>query len=135
MLKTIGSIESTANSKENKGKYSGNNVDGNSMVDGGEVINQISPTKGKNQAKTTKFKILIKSKNCDFPPNFRNMEAGPGFFTSKARLAFYHLKQAFVKTLILHNFDLECYFRIETDAFGYAISRILSQLILDNLSR
>ena len=35
-----------------------------------------------------KSKNLIKSKNCDFLPNSRNIETGPGFFTPKTRLAF-----------------------------------------------
>ena len=36
----------------------------------------------------TKSKIMVKFKNHDFPPNFNNREAGTGFFTLKARLAF-----------------------------------------------
>ena len=84
MLKTIGSIGSAANTKETEGKVGGNNVVGNRMVDSGEATN---PTKEKNQAKTTKSKILVKSKNHDFP-KFRTKEAGTGFFTLKSRLAF-----------------------------------------------
>lgn len=32
-----------------------------------------------------------------------------GFFIFGVRLAFVKLKQAFIKTLIFHYFDLECY--------------------------
>ena len=51
------------------------------------------------------------------------------FPTLEAKLAFSRLRQAFTKALILHHFDLERYIRIETDASGYVIGDILSQLI------
>ena len=76
----------------------------------------------------TKFKILVKSKNHDFPPNSRNREAGMGFFTPKARLAFTQLRQPFVEAPILHYFNPECHIRIETNASSYTIGGVLSQL-------
>ena len=109
-----------------EGKADGNSVVGNSMVSGGEIINQINPTKGKNQTKITKSNILIKSKNRDFPHNSRNIKAGSGFFTPKARLVFTQLRQKFVEASIFYHFDLECHIWIEFDTFGYAIGRILS---------
>ena len=87
MLKTTKSIKSIAKPKKIKAK-----VDSKSMVGNYEVINQINFTKRKNQAKITKSKTLIKSKNYDFLPNFRNIKAGPGFFIPKARLAFIKLR-------------------------------------------
>ena len=48
MLKTIGSIRSTTNLKKTKGKVGGNNVVGNSMVDGDEATSQTNSTKRKN---------------------------------------------------------------------------------------
>ena len=57
------------------------------------------------------------------------------FFTPRARLAFTKLRQAFVKAPILYYFDLECHIRIETDASGYTIGGVLSQLTWDNLGR
>ena len=122
MLKTTGSIGSVASPKKSKG-----GVDGNSVVDvvgGSEVTNS---TKRKNPAKTTKSKILVKSKNHDFPKS-RPGEARMSFFIPKARLAFTQLRQVFVKAPILHHFDPESYIRIETDASGYAIGGVLSQL-------
>ena len=71
---------------------------------------------------------MVKFKSHDFPPNSRNREAGTGFFTPKTRLAFTQLRQTFVKAPILHHFDPESHILIETDASGYAISSILSQL-------
>ena len=83
MLNTRGGIGSAANPKETKSKVDGNSVVGN-IVGGDKAINL---TKGENQAKTTKSKILVKSKNHDFP-KFKTKRAGTSFFTPKARLAF-----------------------------------------------
>ena len=83
MLKTTESIWSAANPKETEGEVGSNSIVSD-MVDSGKATN---PIKGKNQAKTTKFKILVKSKNHDFP-KFRTEKAGTGFLTPKARLAF-----------------------------------------------
>ena len=123
MLKTIGNTGSEANPKKTKGGVGGNSMIGN-IVGGGEATN---PTKIKNSVKTTKSKILVKSKNHDFPKS-RPEEAGTGFLTPEARLAFTQLRQAFVEAPILHHFDPESHIRIETDASGYAIGGVLSQL-------
>ena len=58
----------------------------------------------------------------------------PTFLTSDTKEAFNQLKQAFTKAPILQYFDLECHIRIETDASGYAIGRVLSQLTSDHLT-
>ena len=128
MLKTRQSIGSAANPKKGKSKASSNSVIGNSMVDGVEAINQINSIKRKNQTKTTKSIILVKSKNHDFPLNFRNRKTRTDFFTPKARLVFTQLRQTFIKAPILYYFDLECHIRIKTDASGYAIGGVSSQL-------
>ena len=57
------------------------------------------------------------------------------FLISNARKAFIKLRQTFVKASILNHFDLECHIQIETDAFGYIIGRIFSQLTLDDLGQ
>ena len=119
MLKTISSTGSVANFEKTEGKF-----DGNSMVGGNEAIN---PTKEKNQAKTTKFKILVKSKNHDFPKS-RTKKARTSFFTPKARLAFILLRPSFIEAPILYYFDPESHIWIETNISGYAIGGILSQL-------
>ena len=64
---------------------------------------------------------------------FKNLNGAAGYLTLKPRLAFTQLKKTFIKALILQHFDLEYYNQIKTDASGYAISRVLSQLVLDNL--
>ena len=103
MLKTTRNTGSALNPKESESKVDGNNMVGDSIVGDDEATN---PTKRKNQAKTTKFKILIKSKNHDFPKS-RTEKVGTGFFTPKARLAFTQLRQVFIKALILHHFNPE----------------------------
>ena len=124
MLMTTRNIGSTANSERTEDEVGSKSMVGNSMVGGGKATN---PTKGKNQAKTTKSKILVKSKNHNFPMSMTK-EAGTGFFTPKARLAFTQLRQTFVEAPIFHHFDSKSHIRIETDASGYAIGGILSQL-------
>ena len=54
------------------------------------------------------------------------------FLPFEAKLVFLRLKQAFTEVSILYDFDPERYIRIEIDASGYAISGILSQLILES---
>ena len=119
MLKTTESTGSAANFKGTKGKVDGNSVIGNN-VGGGKAT---KPTKEKNQAKTTKFKILVKFKNHDFTKS-RTEQVRTGFFIPKARLAFTQLKQAFVEAPILHHFNPESHFWIETDASNYAIGGV-----------
>lgn len=51
------------------------------------------------------------------------------FLTPGARLAFIKLGQAFNTASILHHLDLNFYIQIETDALGYIINEIFSQLI------
>ena len=121
MLKTIGNTGSAANPKETEG-----GVDGDSVV--GDVVGSdeaTNPTKRKNPVKTTKSKILVKSKNHDFLKS-RPEKAGTGFLTLEARLAFTQLRQAFVEAPILYHFDPESHIWIETDVSGYAIGGVLS---------
>ena len=50
------------------------------------------------------------------------------FLNPEAKLAFLRLRQAFIKTSVLHHFNPERYIQIEINASGYAIGGILSQL-------
>ena len=63
----------------------------------------------------------------------KNLNGATGYLTPNARQAFIQLRQAFTKAPILRYFDPECHIWIETDASGYAIGGVLSQLI--NLGR
>ncbi len=57
------------------------------------------------------------------------------FFTSEVKKTFTKLRQTFIGAPILNHFDPKRYIQIETDAFYYTISRIFSQLTLDDLGR
>ena len=70
-------------------------------------------------------KKLSKSGNST---NFDDTEDGQKFLTPDARTAFKRLRLAFTEAPILWHFDPECHIRIETDASGYAIGGVLSQL-------
>ena len=126
MLKTPKNTWSASKSKKTKGKTDGNSMDNNIVVSDSGVIIQISPIKRNNLAKIIKSKILIKSKNRDFPPNSKNIKVRLGFLILKARLAFIQVRQIFVEALILYHFNPKCHIRVETNKSQSAISGILS---------
>ena len=68
-------------------------------------------------------------------PHSKKINGATTYLTPEVRLAFTQLRKAFTKALIFQHFDLKCHIRIETNASGYAISGVLSQLILDNLGQ
>ena len=75
--------------------------------------------------------ILILKTAISSPIEVENILKTPdnsNFLTSKAKLTFLQLRQAFTKILILYHFDREHYIQIETDVSSYVIGRILSQL-------
>ena len=53
------------------------------------------------------------------------------FLTSSAKEAFNQLRQVFTKTSIFRHFDPEWHIQIETNASGYVIGGVLSQLTFD----
>ena len=109
-------------SKLDRSELDGGEVD-SGEVDGGEVeVDEV----GKKVQKTTKSKNLSKSKKAVGPSDFLI----PG-----AKLIFTKLRQAFLKAPILHHFDPERHIRIETDASGYTIGGVLSQLTSDDSGR
>lgn len=57
------------------------------------------------------------------------------FLIFKAKIAFIKLRQVFIEAPILQHFNSKCHIRIKTEASGYAIGGILSQLTLDNLDQ
>ena len=90
-------------------------------VDGGEVeVDKV----GKKVQKLFKSKNSSKSKI-----TVRSLD----FLTPKAKLVFTKLRQVFLKAPILHHFDPNRHIRIETNALGYAIGRVLNQLTMDDL--
>ena len=108
-VKVGGSRAGREKSKLDRSELHGDEVDGSEVGDD-EVVK-----KGWNLSKSKKTES--------------------GFLTSGARKAFTELRQAFIKAPILHHFDPECHIRVETDASGYAIGGVFSQLTLDNLGQ
>ena len=96
---------------------------------GVEHAKKSGKSKGQKMSKSQKSsksgKNSSKSGNL---PNFGATKTEPSFLTPKARSAFNRLRLAFTEAPILRHFDPECHIRIETDASGYAIGGVLSQL-------
>ncbi len=91
-------------------------------VDGGNVGGSI-----KNLSTATKS---VKPKI----PYFAKVKSGTDFLTPGAKKAFINLWKAFTKTSIFRHFDPERHIWIETNALGYAIGGILSQMTSDQHS-
>ena len=124
MLKTSGSTKSRTQLGEGKvgvggsragqdeGEFDRSKI-GDSEVDGGEIGDDEI---GKKVQKSFKSNNLSKL----------------DFLTSETKLAFTKLRQVFVKAPIFYHFNQECHIQIGTDASGYAIGGVFSQLTLDN---
>ena len=133
MLKTLGSPEPlTRHGKSGVGVGGGSRarryrseLDGKKIdygeIDGGEIGDDKI---GKKVQKLSKFKNLSKSKKT----------IGLDFLTPRARLAFTKFRQTFDKAPIFHHFDSEYHIQIETNASGYVIGVVFSQLTLGDLS-
>ena len=92
-----------------------------------------------NVTKRDEVGIVSDGRNCgdetvEKSPS-KNLNWAIDYLTPKAMLAFNKLRKILTKALILQHFDPKCHIRIETDVSGYAISKVLSQLILDNLGQ
>ena len=90
--------------------------------------------KGQKGQKTVKSKKWICAKKAE-ASRAKNLGQSNMFFIANARKTFIKLRSAFVEASILNHFNSERHIQIETDASGYAISRIFSQLTLDNLGQ
>ena len=136
MLKTTESPDEPAPSRNDDSRPASGRNDGDGEVDGfGVGGNGVEHAKKSGKSKSEKTsksrnsaksgKKLSKSGNST---NFDATEDGPKFLTPDARTAFNHLRLAFTEAPILWHFDPECHIWIETDASGYAIGGVLSQL-------
>ena len=74
---------------------------------------------------------LTKPKKAGLPNTKVNSKTD--FLTPRAKKVFIHLQKAFTKAPILRHFDPKRHIWIETDALGYTISKVLSQMTLDYL--
>ena len=124
MLKTLRGTESKIRPGEGGVGVGGSRVGrGRSKLDDGSGINDVE-VDGSEVEVGEKGQNLSKSKKTE-----------SGFLISGARKAFTELRQAFIKTPILHHFDPERHIRVETDVSGYAIGGVFSQLTSDDLGR
>ena len=62
-------------------------------------------------------------------PRSKNSNRATCYTTPNAKQAFTQLRQAFTKALIFRHSNLKRYVWIGTNALGYAIDEVLSQLI------
>ena len=71
-----------------------------------------------------------KNKKSENPTHIQDIGATrkPIFLTPNAKKAFNHLRQAFIKALILRHFDSKSHIWIETNTLDYNIGKVLSQL-------
>ena len=138
MLKKAAPSEKLISDRLDIGDGRGNNsVDGDGVSgDGVELAKKLGKLKGQKSAKFRKLsksgkskgeksKKLSKSRNS---PNSNVTEAGPSFLTPNAKTTFNCLWLAFIKAPILWHFDPECHIWIKTNASGYIIGGVLSQL-------
>ena len=58
----------------------------------------------------------------------KNSNGATSYLIPDARQAFIQLRKAFTKAPILRHFVLKCHIQIKTNASGYAIGGVLSQL-------
>ena len=118
MLKTSESIESLTRPEKGGVGFDGDSKtrrDNSKLDESGIGDNKVDNEIRKKGWNLTKSKNLSKSKKTEL-----------GFLTSGARRVFTELGQAFIKAPIPHHFDSERHIRVETDASGYAIGRVLS---------
>ncbi len=101
------------------------------MEDQGEKEPAQKSRKGQKGQKTAKSKKWIRAEKAK-ASRTKNFSKSGLFLTADAKRAFTELKQAFVEASILNHFDLKRHIRIETDASGYAIGKIFSQLTSNN---
>ena len=85
---------------------------------------------GKNEARTSTS--TKRPTEADYPSSDHVSHAVSNYLTLDAKKPFDQLRQAFTKAPILQHFDLEQYIQVKTDASGYAIGGVLSQLTNDS---
>ena len=130
----------SASSRNDDSRPASGRNDGNGEVDGFgggvEHAKKSGKLKGQELAKSQKSSKSGKSKGekskkppkSENLPNFDAKDTGPSFLTLKARSAFNCLRLTFTEAPILWHFDPECHIWIKTDASGYVIGDLLSQL-------
>ena len=124
MLKTTGSSGSAPSVLGAEDEFVGG---GGSRAD--ETARNLSKVRN-----LSKFKKLKNNKSEILTRTNLGITEESMFLTPGAREAFNQLRQTFTEAPILWHFDPECHIRIETNASGYAIGGVLSQLTSDQLT-
>ncbi len=99
--------------------------------------NQDAPNGGNSRDVDGNIKNLssvVKSAKSKKPNFVKNNSSKTEFLILRAKKAFIYLRKAFTKAPIYWHFNPKRYIHIETDALGYAISGVLSQIIWDQHS-
>ncbi len=102
-----------------------------SGTDGGNISGSIKNLSTAGKSAKSKKPKLTKPKRSNL---VKAHSSATDFLTSEAKKAFIHLQKAFTEAPVLRHFDPKCHIRIETDALGYAIGGVLSQITLDQHS-
>lgn len=89
--------------------------------------------KAKSWAKLTKFKNMVKPDLLTKSKLLVKSNFKLDFFIFKTWLTFDKLRQIFIKKPIFHFFNSKYYIKIQIDISSYTISKVFSQLILNNL--
>ena len=123
VLKTSGSTESKTRPGEGNVGVGNNRAGrGRSKLDGSKLHGgKVDGSKVGDDEVVKKDRNLSKSKKTE-----------SGFLIFGARKAFTELRQTFIKAPILHHFDPKHHIWVETDASGYAIGGVFSQLSSDD---
>ena len=110
---------------DNDGEVDRFGVDGNGVKHAKKSGKSKSEKTSKSRNLAKSGKKLSKSENLT---NFDTTEDGPKFLTSNIRTIFNRLQLAFIEAPILRHFDPKYHIWIETDALGYTIGEVWSQL-------
>ena len=133
----------SASSKNNNNKPVFKRSDGNGKVNGFSVgrnsVEYAKKSEKLSKSRKLKSEKIFKSQNLaksrkklsksGNSTNSNAIEYKKKILTTDARTAFYCLQLTFIEASILWHFDLECHIWIETNALGYIIYGVLSQLI------
>ncbi len=99
-----------------------------------EVLNGTSGTDSGDVGGDINLSFVIKLAKSKKSNLAKTNSSRPDFLIPEAKKAFIYVQKAFIKTLILRHFDSESYIWIKTNALGYIIDGILSQITSDQPS-
>ena len=102
--------------------------EGNDGISSVEIAKKLGKLKSQKMSKSQKLAKSKKPSKSGNLPNFNAKDSGTSFLTPKAKSVLNRLRLTSTIAPILWHFDPECCIWIETNALGYAINGVLSQL-------